>query len=141
MRYRGGRILATWLAAMLVHGAAVAAPQAVGRDARPAHSTHHVGDHGGDRGALDRILAGVVHGVPAPMPRPGNWALALAGLIGAGAIARRRASFTRHRTLVVFPPTDGPRIADVSQHPGLPTSSSCTRRGIARRTRRAEVHT
>ena len=115
MRYRGGRILATWLAAMLVHGAAVAAPQAAGRDAHPAHSTHQVGDHGGDRGALDRILAGVVHGVPAPMPRPGNWALALAGLIGAGAIARRRVSFTRHRTLVVFPPTDGPRIADVSQ--------------------------
>ena len=115
MRYRGGRILATWLAAMLVHGAAVAAPQAVGRDARPAHSTHHVGDHGGDRGALDRILAGVVHGVPAPMPRPGNWALALAGLIGAGAIARRRVSFTRHRSLVVFPPTDVARIADASQ--------------------------
>jgi len=100
---------------MLVHGAAVAAPQAAGRDARPAHSTHHVGDHGGDRGALDRILAGVVHGVPAPMPRPGNWALALAGLIGAGAIARRRVSSTRHRTLVVFPPTDVARIADASQ--------------------------
>ena len=115
MRYRGGRILATWLAAMLVHGAAVAAPQAASRDARPAHWTHPVGDHGADRGALDRILVEIVHGVPAPTRRPGNWALALAGLIGAGAIARRRASFTRHRTLVVFPPTDGPRIADVSQ--------------------------
>ena len=115
MRYRGGRILATWLAAMLVHGAAVAAPQAAGQDARPARWTHPVGDHGGDRGALDRILVEIVHGVPAPTRRPGNWALALAGLIGAGAIARRRASFTRHRTLVVFPPTDGPRIADVSQ--------------------------
>ena len=115
MRYRGGRILATWLAAMLVHGAAVAAPQAASRDARPVHWTHHVADHGGDRGALDRILAGVVHGVPAPTRRPGNWALALAGLIGAGAIARRRVSFMRHRTPVVFPPTDVPWIADASQ--------------------------
>ena len=115
MRYRGGRILATWLAAMLVHGAAVAAPQAAGRDARPARWTHLVGDHGGDRGALDRILVEIVHGVPAPPRRPGNWALALAGLIGAGAIARRRVSFMRHRTLVVFPPTDVPRIADASQ--------------------------
>ncbi|TLZ43977.1 MAG: hypothetical protein E6K32_06220 [Gammaproteobacteria bacterium] len=115
MRYRGGRILATWLAAMLVHGAAVAAPQAAGRDARPARWTHPVGDHGGDRGALDRILVEIVHGVPAPPRRPGNWALALAGLIGAGAIARRRVSFTRHRSLVVFPPTDVARIADASQ--------------------------
>ena len=115
MRYRGGRILATWLAAMLVHGAAVAAPQAASRDARPVHWTHHVGDHGGDRGALDRILARVVHGVPAPTRRPGNWALALAGLIGAGAMARRRVSVTRHRSLAVFPPTDVARIADASQ--------------------------
>jgi len=108
-------MLATWLAAMLVHGAAVAAPQAASRDARPAHWTHHVGDHGGDRGALDRILVEIVHGVPAPTRRPGNWALALAGLIGAGAIARRRVPFTRHRSLVVFPPTDVARIADASQ--------------------------
>ena len=115
MRYRGGRILATWLAAMLAHGAAVAAPQAASRDARPVHWTHHVGDHGGDRGALDRILAGVVHGVPVPTRRPGNWALALAGLIGAGAMARRRVSVTRHRSLAVFPPTDAARIADASQ--------------------------
>jgi len=115
LRYRGGRILATWLAAMLVHGAAVAAPQAASRDARPVHWTHHVGDHGGDRGALDRILARVVHGVPAPTRRPGNWALALAGLIGAGAMARRRVSVTRHRSLAVFPPTDVARIADASQ--------------------------
>ncbi|TLZ07010.1 MAG: hypothetical protein E6K31_15535 [Gammaproteobacteria bacterium] len=115
MRYRGGRILATWLAAMLVHGAAVAAPQAASRDARPAHWTHPVGDHGADRGALDRILVEIVHGVPAPTRRPGNWALALAGLIGAGAIARRRVSFTRHRSLVVFAPTDVARIADASQ--------------------------
>ncbi|TLY82227.1 MAG: hypothetical protein E6K41_04230 [Gammaproteobacteria bacterium] len=115
MRYRGGRILATWLAAMLVHGAAVAAPQAASGDARPVHWTHHVADHGGDRGALDRILARVVHGVPAPTRRPGNWALALAGLIGAGAMARRRVSVTRHRSLAVFPPTDAARIADASQ--------------------------
>ena len=114
MRYRGGRILATWLAAMLVHGAAVAAPQAASGDARPVHWTHHVADHGGDRGALDRILARVVHGVPAPTRRPGNWALALAGLIGAGAMARRRVSVARHRSLVVFPPTDVARIADAS---------------------------
>jgi len=100
---------------MLVHGAAVAAPQAASRDARPVHWTHHVGDHGGDRGALDRILARVVHGVPAPTRRPGNWALALAGLIGAGAMARRRVSVTRHRSLAVFPPTDAARIADASQ--------------------------
>jgi len=100
---------------MLVHGAAVAAPQAASRDARPVHWTHHVGDHGGDRGALDRILARVVHGVPAPTRRPGNWALALAGLIGAGAMARRRVSVTRHRSLAVFPPTDVARIADASQ--------------------------
>ena len=115
MRYRGGRILATWLAAMLVHGAAVAAPQAASGDARPVHWTHHVADHGGDRGALDRILARVVHGVPTPTRRPGNWALALAGLIGAGAMARRRVSVTRHRSLVVFPPTDVARVADASQ--------------------------
>src|SRR5438045_7757132 len=99
---------------MLVHGAAVAAPQAASGDARPVHWTHHVADHGGDRGALDRILARVVHGVPTPTRRPGNWALALAGLIGAGAMARRRVSVTRHRSLVVFPPTDVARVADAS---------------------------
>ena len=115
MRYRGGRILATWLAGMLVQGAAVAAVQAASRDARPVHWTRHVADHDGDRGALQRVLVRIVHGVPAPMPRPGNWALALAGLIGAGAIARRRVSFMRHRTPVVFPPTDVPWIADASQ--------------------------
>jgi len=113
LRYRGGRILATWLAAMLVQGAAVAAVQAASRDARPVHWTRHGGDHDGDRGALQRVLVRIVHGVPAPMPRPGNWALALAGLIGAGAIARRRVSFMRHRTPVVFPPS--PWIADAAQ--------------------------
>jgi exopolysaccharide biosynthesis operon protein EpsL len=99
LRYRGGRILATWLAAMLVYGAAAAALQAAGWQARPDHWTRY----------------GSVHGVPAPMPRPGNWALALAGLIGAGAIVRRRVSFMRHRTLVVLPPTAVPPIADASQ--------------------------
>src|SRR5205085_12684500 len=88
LRYRGGRMLATWLAAMLVHGAAVAAPQAASRDARPARWTHPVGDHGGDRGALDRILVDIVHGLPGPPRRPGHWAPPPAGVSRAGALAR-----------------------------------------------------
>jgi exopolysaccharide biosynthesis operon protein EpsL len=110
LRHREARILASSLAAMLVHAAAVATPQVTGQETRPVHRTD-AGDQGGDRGALHRLLVRIRHGVPAPMPRPGNWALALAGLIGAGAIARRRMSFMKHRTLVVPPPTDAQRIA------------------------------
>ena len=124
------RILAAWLAMMVVQGsAAVAAPQAHGQQtaalvtaaaaripprrasdtaARFRWTRSDRGDHG-DRGALHRLLASLLHSAPAPVPAPGDWALVIAGLIGAGAIARRRVSLMRGRSLFMPRSSDAPR--------------------------------
>ena len=121
MTYPATRILAAWLAMTLVQGsAAAAAPQAHGQQTAAALMTaaaagvppRHSSDTAahlrwtrsdrvddGDRGALQRLLSRLLHGAPAPVP--GEWALLVAGLIGAGAIARRRVSLMRGRSIVV----------------------------------------
>jgi len=121
LTYPATRILAAWLAMTLVQGsAAAAAPQAHGQQTAAALMTaaaagvppRHSSDTAahlrwtrsdrvddGDRGALQRLLSRLLHGAPAPVP--GEWALLVAGLIGAGAIARRRVSLMRGRSIVV----------------------------------------
>src|SRR5712664_177200 len=120
LTYPATRILAAWLATMVVQGsAAAAAPEAHGQQTaalvtgaaarippRRASDTaaqfrwtrSNRGAHG-ERGALHRLLARLLHSAPAPVAEPGDWALVIAGLIGAGAIARRRVSLVRGRNL------------------------------------------
>jgi exopolysaccharide biosynthesis operon protein EpsL len=121
LTYPATTILAAWLAMTLVQGsAAAAAPQAHGQQTAaalmtaaaagvpPRHSSDTAaqlrwtrsdrGDNG-DHGALQRLLSRLQHSAPAPVPD--EWALLVAGLIGAGAIARRRVSLMRGRSLFV----------------------------------------
>ena len=128
MTYPATRILAAWLV-MMVMSAAAAAPEAHGQQTPAALMTAAAarippqrasdptaqfrwtrsdsGDN--DRGALHWLLARLLHRAPAPVPKPDTWALVVAGLIGAGAIARRRASLMRDRNLIVQRSSDAPR--------------------------------
>jgi exopolysaccharide biosynthesis operon protein EpsL len=114
---------------MVVHGsAAAAAPEAHGQQTAAALMTaaaaripsRRASDtaaqfrwtrsdrvDNGDRDALHSLLARLLQGAPAP--KPDNWALLVAGLIGAGAIARRRVALMRDRNLVVRRSSDAPR--------------------------------
>lgn len=83
MTYPATRILAAWLAMLVVQGsAAPAAPRVHGQQTAAA------------------LMTAAAARIP-PVPVPGDWALVIAGLIGAGAIARRRVSLMRDRSLVV----------------------------------------
>jgi len=95
--------------AALVTGAAARIPPRRASDAAAQFrwTRSNRGAHG-ERGALHRLLARLLHSAPAPVAEPGDWALVIAGLIGAGAIARRRVSLMRGRNLFM-PRSSDPR--------------------------------
>jgi exopolysaccharide biosynthesis operon protein EpsL len=94
------------LAAVLVQGSAVAvATGAAGQQGPQVYSIRAGHTAAAEPFALPRRLARLFERTAEPMPQPGNWALVLAGLIGAGTIARRRKALMT-RSLAVRPPAD-----------------------------------
>jgi exopolysaccharide biosynthesis operon protein EpsL len=110
LAYRKAKVLMACLAGVLVQGSAVAvAPESATQPVPQIHSTGSGRGDAGNLAALQRLFARLLHRTPAPLPRPGNWALVLAGLIVVGAIARRRAALMRDRSLAVRPPAGASR--------------------------------
>ena len=107
MACREAKVLVACVAGVLVQGSAVAV--ATGRAAQQeprVDSIRAAHPAAAEPFALPRRLARLFVRAAEPMPQPGNWALVVAGLIGTGAIARRRSALMT-RSLAVRRPADG----------------------------------
>lgn len=111
MAYRKVKVVAACLVATLVQGSAIAVPTwPAAQPEQQIHATRAAPGVSGAMPVLAELLERLLHRAPLPLPRPGNWALMLAGLIGAATIARRRMAIMRHRSLAVRPPAGARRL-------------------------------